>query len=120
VQQQQQLHQRSVGEGLISQLRLQRRCSILPAACALPPVLQVPLPNGKTLDIVTNNNSAANVYVQGVTWNGAPVTGTTVSYFDIMAGGTLQFTMGPSPASAREAKKAPRAAGPRLRSNARA
>lgn len=31
--------------------------------------------------------------LQSVTWNGKPITGTSISYFDLMQGGTLQFTM---------------------------
>jgi putative alpha-1,2-mannosidase len=46
------------------------------------------------------NQSPTNVYVQGVTWNGVAVAGVSVSYFDIIKGGTLQFTMGPRPPSA--------------------
>lgn len=45
------------------------------------------------------NQGPLNAYVQGVTWNGMPVTGVYVAYADLMAGGVLEFTMGPAPAS---------------------
>jgi putative alpha-1,2-mannosidase len=35
--------------------------------------------------------------LQSVTWNGQPVAGATVSYFDLMKGGTLQFNMTATP-----------------------
>lgn len=53
--------------------------------------------NGATLTIAAVNQAPANVYVQGVTWNGAAVSGVNVAYADLMAGGVLQFTMGPAP-----------------------
>ena len=55
---------------------------------------------GQPLIISAVNQSPTNVYVQSVTWNGAAVSGVSVSYFDIMQGGKLQFTMGPAPAEA--------------------
>lgn len=55
--------------------------------------------NGNTLTISALNQGPANVYVQSVTWNGAKVSGVTVSYFDLMKGGTLQFTMSSTPAA---------------------
>ena len=51
------------------------------------------------LNITTVNQGPANVYVQGVTWNGVPVEGITMPYSKLMAGGVLEFTMGPTPAS---------------------
>ena len=39
------------------------------------------------------------VYVQKVTWNGAPVTGISVAYADLMQGGVLQFTLAATPAA---------------------
>lgn len=55
--------------------------------------------NNVTLTISALNQGPMNVYVQGVTWNGAPVTGVNVAYSDLMQGGVLQFTMGPTPAA---------------------
>jgi putative alpha-1,2-mannosidase len=37
--------------------------------------------------------------LQSVTWNGQPIAGATVSYFDLMKGGTLQFNMTATPHS---------------------
>ena len=54
------------------------------------------------LNITTVNQGPANVYVQGVTWNGAPVTGVTVPYASLMAGGVLEFTMSPVPTTGRK------------------
>lgn len=46
-----------------------------------------------TIEIIANNSGPDNFYVQSVTWNGKPIAGTSISYFDLMQGGTLQFTM---------------------------
>ncbi|MBN6152408.1 GH92 family glycosyl hydrolase [Xanthomonas sp. AmX2] len=53
--------------------------------------------NGKTLVIEAHNNSASNVYVQAVRWNGKPHTRTWLRHADLAAGGTLSFEMGPEP-----------------------
>jgi putative alpha-1,2-mannosidase len=53
----------------------------------------------RPLVISAVNQGPSNAYVQGATWNGAPVSGVYVSYADLMAGGVLEFTMGPAPAS---------------------
>jgi predicted alpha-1,2-mannosidase len=55
------------------------------------------LPGGKRFTITAENLSAANKYVQGITLNGKPVTGFTLSHEAVMAGGDLVFTMGPAP-----------------------
>ena len=52
----------------------------------------------RPLVISSLNNSATNVYVQRVTWNGAAVAGVTVAHADLAMGGVLEFTMGPAPA----------------------
>jgi putative alpha-1,2-mannosidase len=53
----------------------------------------------KTLSIIALNQTAHNVYVQSVTWNGAalPDGVSTVRYGDLMQGGQLVFTMGATP-----------------------
>lgn len=56
------------------------------------------------LNITAVNQGPANVYVQGVTWNGVPVTGISVPYASLIQGGVLEFTMSPTPASARAPK----------------
>ena len=43
--------------------------------------------------------SAANVYVQGVTLDGKALTTPIVHHADLKTGGSLEFTMGPSPSS---------------------
>lgn len=56
-------------------------------------------PEKKYLVIEAENNSAENVYVQKVTWNGEELASdvNAVKYSTLMAGGTLKFTMGPAP-----------------------
>ena len=49
------------------------------------------------LVISAAEQGAANVYVQGLTWNGAPLNGTQVDYRELMQGGRLAFAMGPKP-----------------------
>lgn len=61
--------------------------------------VSIGLPGGKTLIVTALNQGPANVYVQGARWNGAPVAGVALSYAALMQGGTLEFTMGPAPAS---------------------
>lgn len=39
------------------------------------------------------HRDCAVLFLQSVTWNGTPITGISISYFDLMQGGTLQFTM---------------------------
>jgi predicted alpha-1,2-mannosidase len=58
---------------------------------------KVNLPGGKTFTINAPNNSPENVFVKSVTLNGKPYDKLWVSYFDIMAGATLDFTMSPTP-----------------------
>ena len=52
---------------------------------------------GKTFTIRTLNNSATNIYVQSVTLNGKPYPKSYLTFQDIVAGGTLELTMGPEP-----------------------
>ncbi len=54
---------------------------------------QITLPNNKTFTIIANNQSADNIYVKSVTLNGKPYPHFTLSHQDIIAGGTLVFTM---------------------------
>jgi putative alpha-1,2-mannosidase len=55
--------------------------------------------SGETLSIIAKNQTAENVYVQSVTWNGVPIDDSvsSVKHSDLMQGGTLMFTMGPTP-----------------------
>ena len=55
------------------------------------------LPENKVFDIRANNNSAENKYIQSIELNGQPYNKLYISHADIMAGGTLVFTMGNRP-----------------------
>jgi len=55
------------------------------------------LAKGRTFTVEARGLSKANKYVQGITLNGAPVTGLKLAHADIMKGGTLVFEMGPRP-----------------------
>ncbi len=55
------------------------------------------LENGKTLTVTVHNNSAGNVYVRSVTFNGKPVSDYTVTHEALLGGGELAFDMAPAP-----------------------
>jgi putative alpha-1,2-mannosidase len=46
---------------------------------------------------VAENNSPENIYIQSATLNGKALDRTYVTYEEIMAGGVLEFVMGPQP-----------------------
>lgn len=52
---------------------------------------------GARFEIVVDNNSATNLYVQSVTLNGQPLHRAWIRHDDIAAGGTLRFRMGAQP-----------------------
>jgi predicted alpha-1,2-mannosidase len=52
---------------------------------------------GGVVTIDAPDVSDANVYVQAVTWNGAPVQKPLLHHADLRGGGALVFTMGPKP-----------------------
>jgi putative alpha-1,2-mannosidase len=52
---------------------------------------------GRTLVIEAPEASAENLYIQSVTWNGAPYTRTWIDHADLVRGGRLVFEMGPKP-----------------------
>jgi len=56
------------------------------------------LGGGKTLTVIANNQSPANIYVQSVTLNGVRLDKPSVIHSQIAGGGTLVFTMGDTPA----------------------
>lgn len=56
------------------------------------------LENGKKLTINTENQSAENVYVDAVFFNGKAVNGLSLSHHDLMKGGELLFKMSAKPA----------------------
>jgi predicted alpha-1,2-mannosidase len=53
----------------------------------------VHLPEGKHLVIDAKQNSAANVFVRSVAFNGTSHTGTTIAHSDLVQGGSLTFEM---------------------------
>jgi predicted alpha-1,2-mannosidase len=57
----------------------------------------IQLPKGKSFVIEARNNGPQNPYIQSVTLNGKPYTNSFLLHRDIVAGGTLQLTMGPQP-----------------------
>lgn len=57
------------------------------------------LPKGHTFTITAENNSAGNNYIQSATLNGKPLDAPCITYSQILAGGKLNFVMGPSPSS---------------------
>jgi putative alpha-1,2-mannosidase len=52
------------------------------------------LAGGKRFEVVAENNSAANVYVQSAELNGVVLQRPVISYAEIVGGGTLKFVMG--------------------------
>ncbi|MEU6467054.1 GH92 family glycosyl hydrolase [Streptomyces sp. NPDC046976] len=59
----------------------------------------VHLENGRDLVVRAPGNSAKNVYVQSVTFNGRPWTSTSLPQSLLAKGGELTFTMGPRPSA---------------------
>jgi predicted alpha-1,2-mannosidase len=57
----------------------------------------IQLAQGKTFTLSTKNNSAQNMYIQSAVLNGRPYPNAYLLHKDIVAGGTLELTMGPQP-----------------------
>ena len=55
--------------------------------------------DGKTFTVIAHNNSMENIYIQDVKLNGEGYKASSISYEQIKAGGTLEFTMGPKPSN---------------------
>jgi predicted alpha-1,2-mannosidase len=55
------------------------------------------LPQGKTFVVTAANNGPQNLYIQSASLNGKPYANSYLLHRDIVAGGTLQLTMGPQP-----------------------
>lgn len=55
------------------------------------------LPEGKTFNIVAQNNNEENIYIQSAMLNGQPYDKSYILYEDVMKGGTLTFVMGNTP-----------------------
>ncbi len=52
---------------------------------------------GRTFTMTARNNSANNVYIQSATLNGKPLNVSYITHNQILAGGNLEFVMGPKP-----------------------
>lgn len=59
--------------------------------------IKIHLQNGKTFNVIANNNSRANKYVQSAKLNGKEIEGTVITHQDIIDGGTLVLEMGDKP-----------------------
>lgn len=55
------------------------------------------VPNGKTFDIVVNNNSADHPYIASIFLDGKPYTKNYIAHSDLMKGGTLTINMSKEP-----------------------
>jgi predicted alpha-1,2-mannosidase len=57
----------------------------------------IQLAKDKTFTLTTKNNSPQNMYIQSAVLNGRPYANSYLLHRDIVAGGTLELTMGPQP-----------------------
>lgn len=57
----------------------------------------ITLADGKTLEILTENNSAENIYIQSVELNGNDYPYSYIEHADLVKGGSLKFVMGKTP-----------------------
>jgi predicted alpha-1,2-mannosidase len=55
------------------------------------------LENGKTFTVDATRTAASDIYVQSVTLNGKPLDRPWITHAEIVAGGALQFRLGPQP-----------------------
>jgi hypothetical protein len=65
----------------------------------LHPKATVSLENGSTFTVEAPGVSDTNRYIQSATLNGVAYPKNYLTHADLLAGGTLRFTMGPSPSS---------------------
>ncbi len=61
--------------------------------------VDVRLDSGRMLRVIARDNSPDHVYVQSLTLNGKPWPRAWLRHADIASGGTLEFTMGPTPST---------------------
>jgi predicted alpha-1,2-mannosidase len=61
------------------------------------PKITFHLQNGKTFTILGTNSSPSNIYIQSAKLNGKPLQVPWIRHKDVLEGGVLEFTMGPSP-----------------------
>jgi predicted alpha-1,2-mannosidase len=52
---------------------------------------------GRSFTVIAKNNSAQNPYIQSAMLNGQPITRSWISHKEIVSGGKLVLTMGPTP-----------------------
>jgi len=57
----------------------------------------VKLENGKSFTVETARKSASDLYIQSATLNGKPLNRAWIAHSEILAGGTLRFTLGAAP-----------------------
>lgn len=57
----------------------------------------IKLPEGKTFEVIAENNNKENVYIQSAELNGVPYEKAYILYTDVMKGGKLKFVMGNQP-----------------------
>jgi putative alpha-1,2-mannosidase len=55
------------------------------------------LDNGRTFVVNAKGNAPGNVYIQSATLDGKPLDAPVIRHDQILAGGTLEFVMGPKP-----------------------
>jgi putative alpha-1,2-mannosidase len=68
---------------------------------------KISLPNGRIFEVIANHQSPENVYVQSITLNGSPLNRAYITHADIVTGGKLVFTLGPTANVALGALKIP-------------
>jgi predicted alpha-1,2-mannosidase len=68
----------------------------------------IKLADGKTFKVIAANNSPENKYIQSAKLNGKPYTKSYINHKDVVAGGTLEFEMGPQPSKTFGVDKADR------------
>ena len=61
------------------------------------PEVSINLENGNKFNIIADDVSDKNIYIQSVTLNGQPYNKAYIQHTDIINGGTLVFKMGPQP-----------------------
>jgi len=52
---------------------------------------------GRQFTVITRSNSPQNLCIQSATLNGRPLNRAWIRYSEIVAGGTVEFTMVPQP-----------------------
>ncbi len=58
---------------------------------------KIEFPDGKSFTIISENNSAENIYIQSVELNGKEYSKSYITHADLITGGTLKFVMGNYP-----------------------